>query len=639
MKRLIAGCLGFLCVLSSHGWGAEVTITSEPVLTARVGEMYEYDVDAISSEPGDEIEYELRGGPDGMTIDSETGLIHWLSETTGSFEIEIRAQGESSGSGSGHDDQEYILAVLNGEPGSVSGFVENLAGDGIADVRLRLFEISTGHFLFTTRSDSAGNYAFAMVDPGSYYLRISPDDSSGLGSQWYDRVTRIQDATQIDVAEHADVSIDVTLLPDDSADVRYTLSGNVSDTTGMAIAGASVYFFRARHFGDFDDTMYNFEGLDDEDRNQDLERIVTTDSLGNYVATLKPRTYILLALAEGNGVQFWDHRTNPLEADRMHLGSDTSGIDFDLIPLAGGTGSIGGLITAAPSPDPVRAHVVGLHKETPDGGFSGFVMQSQTEPLGVYRLAGLRTGFYVVLAIPQDDFLPTFYDGLTGTTQIENALPVPVAGGIVEGIDIQVYPDTISGMNRICGTVSSDNASVAGAIVYLVSHLTNEVAAAAVTDQYGGYSIVGLAPGSYTVSSSKPGYESSAGTTFDIQYHADLPTSIIIPLSILQLSASTGDGGSVLPVGFELYGNYPNPFNPTTTIRFAIPSSGLVRLVIYDILGEELATVLKGTLEAGKQSVLWDARNSRGEIASTGVYYYRVEYGGTLRMGKMVFVR
>src|SRR5215510_9959747 len=107
---------------------------------------------------------------------------------------------------------------MNGEPASLSGIVRDQDGHGVDDVRLRLFEISTGHFLFSTTSDDDGQYSFSTVDPGSYYMRVTPDDDDdNFARQWYDRVTRIQDATQIDIQENSSRMIDVTLLPLDSA--------------------------------------------------------------------------------------------------------------------------------------------------------------------------------------------------------------------------------------------------------------------------------------------------------------------------------------------------------------------------------------------------------------------------------------
>jgi fibronectin type 3 domain-containing protein len=79
------------------------------------------------------------------------------------------------------------------------------------------------------------------------------------------------------------------------------------------------------------------------------------------------------------------------------------------------------------------------------------------------------------------------------------------------------------------------------------------------------------------------------------------------------------DQGLNLPKRYELYQNFPNPFNPSTTIRFDLPARSEVRLAIYDILGREIATLLQGTVTAGYQSIEWKAN------VATGLYFYRIE--------------
>ena len=66
--------------------------------------------------------------------------------------------------------------------------------------------------------------------------------------------------------------------------------------------------------------------------------------------------------------------------------------------------------------------------------------------------------------------------------------------------------------------------------------------------------------------------------------------------------------------------NYPQPFNPTTTIRFALPTDSKVTLKIYNLLGQVVATLADGVVSAGYQSAQWNASNN-----ASGVYFYRIE--------------
>jgi flagellar hook assembly protein FlgD len=73
-------------------------------------------------------------------------------------------------------------------------------------------------------------------------------------------------------------------------------------------------------------------------------------------------------------------------------------------------------------------------------------------------------------------------------------------------------------------------------------------------------------------------------------------------------------------VVYELYNNYPNPFNPSTNISFDIPKESNVKLTIYNLLGEEVSVPVNTKLSAGKYSFLWNAQNF-----SSGLYIYRIE--------------
>ncbi len=80
----------------------------------------------------------------------------------------------------------------------------------------------------------------------------------------------------------------------------------------------------------------------------------------------------------------------------------------------------------------------------------------------------------------------------------------------------------------------------------------------------------------------------------------------------------------VLPREFSLGANFPNPFNPATTLPVSVPVTADVTLKVYNILGEEIRTVHSGVLEAGRHWIVWDGRNDAGSTVATGVYLARL---------------
>jgi len=102
------------------------------------------------------------------------------------------------------------------------------------------------------------------------------------------------------------------------------------------------------------------------------------------------------------------------------------------------------------------------------------------------------------------------------------------------------------------------------------------------------------------------------------------------------------DGGqSEVPSTFELGQNYPNPFNPSTTIPFSVPESGRVTLKVFNLLAEEVATLLDGSRAAGRGSVVFSVNEpgGRGKPLPSGVYFYRLTAGNLVQTRRMVLLQ
>lgn len=107
------------------------------------------------------------------------------------------------------------------------------------------------------------------------------------------------------------------------------------------------------------------------------------------------------------------------------------------------------------------------------------------------------------------------------------------------------------------------------------------------------------------------------------------------------LESRIGQGllSAMLPTEFALSPNYPNPFNPVTTIRYQLPEDGRVCLRIYNSLGQLVRELVNADKKAGYYQVQWDGRNNQGIQVTSGIYFYRIEAGSFTQTRKMILMK
>ncbi len=98
-------------------------------------------------------------------------------------------------------------------------------------------------------------------------------------------------------------------------------------------------------------------------------------------------------------------------------------------------------------------------------------------------------------------------------------------------------------------------------------------------------------------------------------------------------------GPAVLPVRFELGANFPNPFNPSTSLRFSLPVAGQVRLDVHDIRGRHIRALVDEIREAGYHTVTWSGRDDSGATVASGAYLYRLQAGDFVSIKNMILVK
>ncbi len=116
------------------------------------------------------------------------------------------------------------------------------------------------------------------------------------------------------------------------------------------------------------------------------------------------------------------------------------------------------------------------------------------------------------------------------------------------------------------------------------------------------------------------------------------PSPGIWPVAVTALDSATITGvvsdNTGIPSGYFLYQNYPDPFNPTTVIQYAIPKAGHITLQVYDELGREVATLVNENKEAGQYRV-----NFNGSNLSSGIYFYRIQAGSYSAVKKLLLLK
>jgi hypothetical protein len=124
-----------------------------------------------------------------------------------------------------------------------------------------------------------------------------------------------------------------------------------------------------------------------------------------------------------------------------------------------------------------------------------------------------------------------------------------------------------------------------------------------------------------------------------------LSGSTLLLRDVLQFFGTVGDPDNVsgvdnLPrITFQA-SNHPNPFNPSTTIRFSLPTAGHLKLSIYNVRGQLVKTLIDGPRPAGAdQTIAWDGADNLGSSAASGVYFYEARTGGEVKIGKMTLLK
>jgi hypothetical protein len=134
----------------------------------------------------------------------------------------------------------------------------------------------------------------------------------------------------------------------------------------------------------------------------------------------------------------------------------------------------------------------------------------------------------------------------------------------------------------------------------------------------------------------------TADTTFtgECLIATNIPGAELVNIPVTLHVITTGiEDDQTLPTTYAVSKNYPNPFNPVTSINYQLPAVSDVKLVIYNVLGQKVRTLVNTRMQPGRYQAVWDAHNDAGTPVGSGVYIYRFEAGDFTSTQKMILLK
>lgn len=456
----------------------------------------------------------------------------------------------------------------------------------------------------TVHLDSTGSYVFINVPAGAYIVSVWTHMSPVV---FYPSTFDITQAVPVVVVDENLTGINIT-IPNIQ---NYTISGYVRDAvTELPLEGIRVRTDRMGfHHFPVQDPMFNNEFH------------TLTDVNGFYSLSLPFGRYTLAAIDTTHfyRVQFYDHAPNPFSATVIVLDHDYTNVNFDLIERCDSLQcSISGTITENGDPVtyPVMVVAVSSDEDWEDSTISGSD--------GTYTINHIRPGNYYVVAYSLYT-APVYYNNVLTWDDADEI----VVGGPVTGINFNLINTNVDGPNNVNGTVTDTEGTGVDNVIVMLTNNLNQVIGFARTDASGSYTINNVPSDIYTVTATKPGLTT---VTQSLSLIGDENLDIIV-------GAPTANDDNFIPVTTTRISNYPNPFNPNTTISFDISKDASVSVKVFNVKGQVIKNLLNNNVKAGNHTLSWDGTDDNGKHVSTGIYLVRLQGQGFQNSHKMTLMK
>ena len=587
----------------------------------------------------------------------------------------------------------YNLIYFSYGTGSVSGTIYDLNNQPLAFQTLKLQDVNNPHSpgIFFGESSPSGEYhSFEMIPNGIYRVAIiSTSTNTPIA---YSSIFEISDENQ--VATGIDITLDYETV---------SVSGYVSCQDGTSpfpfislisdlnnhVAGKTLIsengFFRFYNIEEgeyyliatYNNTQVFFPGVVDYVNaqtiyvgNQNVENITfsipsfnfytisgivtcsitnqpiqntpvrakspyseypnkstLTDVNGYYSMILPQNEYIVISgYSQPNYlIQFYNQVIDPLSSVIINLDSNTSDINFNLSPMPTNNNHfVSGRVT--------------IEGEFPDTGIMVIAVSSDedwditttTNIYGDYTLPISNPGNYYIYAI-ESSIPPTYYPNVH-YWEIADLVSV---NGHIHGINMNlenVLNNGINGQNTISGTVTTaDENDIISDVSIIVKNSNEQIIGFTKTNEYGQYVINNLPDDEMEIIVTKFRYYSILDNIY-------LSRNNIIDYTLTPYLTNNNDESipNILPLKLS---NYPNPFNPNTTISFSLQEKEQVTLDIYNIKGQKVRTLIKNETLSGNQNIVWNGKDNNGNELSSGIYFSRIKTKSSSAVGKMILIK
>jgi hypothetical protein len=331
--------------------------------------------------------------------------------------------------------------------------------------------------------------------------------------------------------------------------------------------------------------------------------------------------------------EYYNNKSDWASADPLSVteGATISDINFT---LAVG-GKITGTVTSSAKGPLQNISIFAV--STTDQRFAP--RSTSTDASGKYKLNGLRTGYYKILARGDSTYAWEYYNGKSSWSSADSVRVI--APDSVSGKDFALdVGGVITGYVYGAGAVPIADAYLEASLPIFQSLVGRWTTTAA----DGSYKLGGLRTGYYWVYTSIECDEMWYNDESIYQNADSVPVTMPDTTSGINFNFPSAVGGEETqipsrPIEFELSQNYPNPFNPTTAIAYSLQKKAMVNLEIYNLLGQRVKTLVSDYQSPGSYRIFWDGKNEQDRDVASGIYFYRLVVDGDGQAKKMVLMK